>query len=397
MFSEIKEECGIFGIYNNMESDVAGKVYHGIYALQHRGQESCGIVVNDMGLFTQHRDLGLVPEVFTKESIEKLGRGNMAVGHVMNNSGKPDSASVQPTLIKHVKGQMALSYNGCLVNAMELKRQYELGGAIFHNSTDAEVIAYAITEQRLNSKSIEEAVLKAMYNLRGAYCLLVMSPRKLIAVRDPDGLKPLCMGKCADGSIVFASESCALDIIDAKLIRDLLPGEVVVAGDSGITSIKEHCGEKSSMCVFEFVYFARPDSVLEGTTVQTARKKAGEILAAEHPVEADVVIGVPDSGLDAAIGYAEKSGIPYAIGFIKNRYVGRTFIQPSQSEREHSVKIKLNVIREVVAGKRVVLVDDSVVRGTTSIPVVNLLREAGASQVHMRISSPPYMHPCYFG
>jgi amidophosphoribosyltransferase len=292
---------------------------------------------------------------------------------------------------------MSIAHNGNLVNARELREEYEMRGAIFHNTNDTEVISYAITEQRLIQPSIEKAVEQAMYKLKGAYSLVIMSPTKLIALRDPNGFRPLSMGKTKDGAIVFASETCAIDSIDAEFIRDLLPGEMVVVDKDGIRSITTHCGTGSSMCVFEYVYFARPDSVIEGVSVQKARLNAGEILWEEHPVDADVVIGVPDSGLDAALGFSHASGIPYGVGFIKNRYVGRTFIQPTQSQRANSVRIKLNVVKEIVKGKRVVLIDDSIVRGTTCARIVSLLREAGASEVHMRVSSPPFMNPCYFG
>jgi amidophosphoribosyltransferase len=372
--------------------------YYALYALQHRGQESCGIVVNDRGVFNYHKDLGLVPDVFNKENIEKLGEGDIAIGHVRySTTGNCTSQNAQPIVIRHVKGPMSVAQNGNLVNAASLREKFELKGAIFHTTNDTEVIAYAITEQRLIRKSIEEAVEYAMRDLKGAYSLVIMSPRKLIAARDPEGFKPLCMGKTKDGSIVFASETCALDTIDAEYIRDLEPGEIVVVSNEGIKSIKTHCGKKPSICVFEYIYFARPDSVIEGSSVQAARLKAGELLWNEHPIDADVVIGVPDSGLDAALGFSQASGIPYGVGFIKNRYVGRSFIQPSQSQRDNTVRIKLNVVKNVVAGKRVVLIDDSIVRGTTSARIVNLVREAGAKEVHVRISCPPFTNPCYFG
>lgn len=398
MFDKINEECGVFGIYSPKICDVAAKAYMALYALQHRGQESCGIVVNDRGVFTGHKDLGLVPEVFTAENLDKLGTGNIAVGHVRySTTGKPNVINAQPLTVRHVKGSLAIAHNGNLVNARELREQYELKGAIFHTTNDTEVISYVVTEMRLSTPSIEKAVEQAMYKIKGAYSLVVMSPKKLIVARDPQGFKPLCMGKCSDGSIVVASESCALDSIDATFERDIKPGEIVVIDENGIRSINTHCGQKTSMCVFEYVYFARPDSIIEGVSVHKARIKAGEILWNEHPVEADVVVGVPDSGLDAALGFSRASGIPYGVGFIKNRYVGRTFIQPSQKQRTNSVKIKLNVIKEVVRGKRVVLIDDSIVRGTTSARIVNLIREAGATEVHMMISSPPFISECYFG
>ncbi|NLK71075.1 MAG: amidophosphoribosyltransferase [Clostridiales bacterium] len=399
MLNKINEECGVFGIYSKINnSDVTLRTYRALYALQHRGQESCGIVVNDKGVFSYHKDLGLVPEVFDKTHIDRLGDGNISIGHVRySTTGKPNRSNAQPLVVRHIKGPMSIAHNGNLINARQLREEYELKGGIFHNTNDTEVISYVITEQRLIQPSIEKAVEQALYKIKGAYSLIIMSPQKLIAARDPHGFKPLCMGKCSDGSIVFASESCALDSVGAEFERDILPGEIVVVNEEGIRSIKTHCGKKPSLCVFEFVYFARPDSVMEGVTVQTARLRAGKYLWEEHPVDADVVIGVPDSGLDAALGFANASGIPYGVGFIKNRYVGRTFIQPTQAQRTDAVRIKLNVVKEVVKGKKVVLIDDSIVRGTTSARIVNLLREAGAKEVHMRISSPPFTNPCYFG
>ena len=394
----IHEECGVFGIFSQQTGDVAAKTYMALYALQHRGQESCGIVVNDKGVFSYHKDLGLVPEVFNQSHMEKLGLGNIAIGHVRyGTTGGNNRANAQPLVVRHVKGPMAIAHNGNLVNAAELREEYELKGAIFHTTNDTEVISYAITEQRLKFPSIETAVEQAMYRFKGAYSLVIMSPTKLIAARDPNGFRPLCMGRCPDGSLVFTSESCALDSIGAAFIRDLDPGEIVVVDKEGARSIRSHCGKRCNICVFEYVYFARPDSVIEGVCVHRARLRAGEILWKEHPVEADVVIGVPDSGLDAALGLSHASGIPYGVGFIKNRYVGRTFIQPTQKERTDAVRIKLNVVRDVVAGKRVILVDDSIVRGTTSARIVSLIREAGAKEVHVRISSPPFTNPCYFG
>ena len=398
MVTGIHEECGVFGIFSQQTGDVAAKTYMALYALQHRGQESCGIVVNDKGVFSYHKDLGLVPEVFNQSHMEKLGLGNIAIGHVRyGTTGGNNRANAQPLVVRHVKGPMAIAHNGNLVNAAELREEYELKGAIFHTTNDTEVISYAITEQRLKFPSIETAVEQAMYRFKGAYSLVIMSPTKLIAARDPNGFRPLCMGKCPDGSLVFTSESCALDSIGAAFIRDLDPGEIVVVDKEGARSIRSHCGKRCNICVFEYVYFARPDSVIEGVCVHRARLRAGEILWKEHPVEADVVIGVPDSGLDAALGLSHASGIPYGVGFIKNRYVGRTFIQPTQKERTDAVRIKLNVVRDVVAGKRVILVDDSIVRGTTSARIVSLIREAGAKEVHVRISSPPFTNPCYFG
>lgn len=328
--------------------------------------------------------------------LSDLGSGRMAVGHVLYGASNPERADAQPLVVRHIKGSMALAFNGALVNALELKEELELKGAIFHSNSDAEIISHVIINERLHTNSIEEAIEKAMDKLKGAYSMVVMSPQKLMAVRDPQGIRPLAMGKMG-GEIVFASESCAFDSIGAKFVRDVRPGEIIVVDRSGVRSLESHCGQKSGLCVFEYVYTARPDSVIEGESVHMARKRAGAFLAQEHPVEADIVIGSPDSGLDAALGYAEESGIPYGIGFIKNRYIGRTFILPTQKERERAVHIKLNVLEAAVKGKRVVLVDDSIVRGTTSIQITKMLRDAGATEVHLRISSPPFINPCYFG
>ncbi|MCI8553481.1 MAG: amidophosphoribosyltransferase [Clostridiales bacterium] len=398
MFDSIHEECGVFGIYDPTHDNVAASTYFALYALQHRGQESCGIAVNDDGVFRSHRAPGLVPDVFSSDELARLGPGHMAIGHVRySTTGNANVSNAQPLVVRHVKGNMALAHNGNLTNSFELRQQYELEGAIFHGTSDTEVIAHAITRARLEAGSIEKAVEQAMPMLKGAYSLVVMSPRKLIAARDPHGFRPLCMGETADGAVVFASESCALDSVGASFVRDIRPGEIVVATAEGVHSIDTHCGGPSGLCVFEFVYIARPDSVIEGSSVHEARQRAGAFLALEHPIQADVVIGVPDSGLDAALGYARQSGIPYGVGFIKNRYVGRSFIQPTQGQREDAVKIKLNAVRSVVEGKRVIMIDDSIVRGTTSARIVRLLREAGAKEVHMLVSSPPFKYPCYFG
>lgn len=400
MFDQLHEECGVFGIYGNATKDVATSVYYALYALQHRGQESSGIVVNDGGVFSYHKDLGLVHEIFTRDVMEKLGTGNIAIGHCRySTTGNANRSNAQPLVVRHVKGPMSIAHNGNLTNARELREEYELKGGIFHNTSDTEVISYVITEQRLLHSSIEGAVEAAMSRLEGAYSLVMMSPTKLLACRDPLGYRPLCLGKTAEGDFVVASETCAFDSIGAEYLRDIDPGELVVIDRNGVRSIRTHCPAdgKSHICVFEYVYFARPDSVIEGVSVHKARMRAGEFLWKEHPVEADVVVGVPDSGLDAALGLAQASGIPYGVGFIKNRYVGRTFIQPTQGMRENAVRIKLNAISETVKGKRVILVDDSIVRGTTSARIVNLIRDAGAKEVHMRISSPPFINPCYFG
>lgn len=398
MFNSIHEECGVFGIFENNTTYVARTAYLALYALQHRGQESCGIAVNDDGVFTHHRGDGLVPDVFTKDRLEALGQGNMAIGHVRySTTGGKNHNNIQPLVIRHIKGNLAVAHNGNLVNAQEIRKSFELGGAIFHGTSDTESIAYAIVKERLASKSTEEAVSKVMNRLKGAYSCIVMTATKLIAFRDPMGFRPLCIGKTDGGAYVIASESCALDTIGAHFIRDIKPGEIVTVSTQGVSSDTTHCGGKCGLCVFEYIYFARPDSVIEGSSVQHARMKAGEYLAKESPVDADIVIGVPDSGLDAALGYSRESGIPYGIGFIKNKYIGRSFIQPNQDQREDAVRIKLNVIKENIKNKRVIMIDDSIVRGTTCARIVSLLREAGAKEVHMRVSSPPFKFPCYFG
>lgn len=398
-FDKLHEECGVFGIFRkDGRTGVVPEAYHALYALQHRGQESCGVAINQNGVISCFKDVGLVTDVFTKEMLEKLPEGSMAVAHCLyGTQATKNRDNAQPMLINHRKGALALCNNGVLANASELREELADQGAIFHATSDAEVIAYIIAQERLKVHSIEEAVANAMERMMGAYSMVMMSPKKLIAARDPNGFRPLCMGETEEGDVVFASESCALDAIGARFIRDIQPGEVVVASQEGVRTLSCKRKAKSSLCVFEFIYFARPDSVVEGSSVHVARKRAGAFLALEHPAQADVVIGVPDSGLDAAIGFARQSGIPYGIGFIKNKYIGRTFIQPTQKERANSVRIKLNAVRSTVEGKRVVLVDDSIVRGTTSAHIVSLLREAGASEVHMRLSSPPFKYMCYFG
>ncbi len=397
--SSLREECGVFGVFSPQTSDVASTAYYGLFALQHRGQESCGIVVNDDGIFQSYKDTGLVNDVFTPQILEKLGEGNMAVGHVRyGTTGGNDRSNAQPIVVNHIKGRMALAHNGNIVNCEQLRRELELEGSIFSTTSDTEVISYIITKERLKAPSIEQAVNQAMRRVKGAYSLVIMSPSKLIAVRDAHGFRPLCYGKTEDGRYVVASESCALDAVSAKFIRDIRPGEILVFDQNGARSITDHCGEADgSLCVFEYIYFARPDSVIDGCSVHNARMRAGAFLALEHPVQADVVIGVPDSGLDAAVGYAKQAGIPYEIGFIKNKYIGRTFIQPGQKSREDKVKIKLNPIADVVRGKRIVMIDDSIVRGTTSARIVKLLREEGAKEIHMRVSAPPFLNPCYYG
>ncbi len=396
---KINEECGVFGIFSEKKIDVAHLAYYGLFALQHRGQESAGIVVNDDGVFRTHKDDGLVNDVFTPAVMDKLGEGNMAVGHVRyGTTGSKGLANAQPIVVRHIKGSMALAHNGNLVNSYELRTMLEEQGSIFHSTSDTEVISYMITKERINACSIEEAVDRAMKKIKGAYSLVIMSPQKMIAVRDPNGFHPLCYGRRKDGAYVIASETCALDAVGAKFVRDVLPGEMVVFTKGGVLSVKDNCGTaKPSMCIFEYIYFARPDSMLDGCSVHEARIRAGEFLAEDYKVNADIVIGVPDSGIDAAIGYSRRSGVTYGVGLIKNKYIGRTFIAPGQKSRENLVRIKLNAVPSTVKGKKVIMVDDSIVRGTTSAPIVKLLRDAGAKEVHMMVAAPPFLNPCYYG
>ncbi len=395
----IHEECGVFGVYSQRQEDVASLVYYGLYALQHRGQEGCGIVVNDDGVFSAHKGLGLVSEVFTADVMGRFPSGKLAVGHARyGTTGGSNLANCQPIQVNHLKGKLALAHNGNLSNALRLRQELELSGAIFHTTSDTETIAYMITRERITAPSIQEAVSRAMDKLEGAFSLVMMSSTKLIALRDPNGFRPLCYGQMSDGSYVVASESCSLNAVGARFQRDLLPGEILTFDGKGVHSDTTHCGKApKKLCIFEYIYFARPDSVIDGVCVHEARKRAGQILSQAHPVEADIVIGVPDSGLDAALGYAQASGIPYGIGLIKNKYIGRTFISPGQDHRVDQVKIKLSPVESAVRGKRVILVDDSIVRGITSGRIVRLLREAGAREIHMRISAPPFLHPCYYG
>ena len=389
----------VFGIFGTETADVASSVYYGLYALQHRGQASTGIVVNDDGVFHAYKDSGIVNEVFTPNVLNSLGLGQMAVGNVRyGTSATKDRINAEPIVVNHSKGRMAISIDGKLVNAAQLKEEMELQGSIFHTGNDAEIISAVIIKERITSASIEEAVTKALARLDGAYSLILMSPQKMIAARDPNGIKPLCYGQRGDGEYVISSESCALASVGAVHIRDIKKGEVVVFTKDGIRSIDVHCQDKPErMCVFEYLYTARPDSTIAGCSVHLARKRAGAFLAKAYPTDADVVIGAPDSGIDAAIGYAEQSGIPYGLGLIKNKYIGRTFIDPGQNVREDKVKIKLNPVVETVKGKRVILVDDSIVRGTTCARVVKLLREAGAKEIHVRSSAPAFLNPCYYG
>ena len=397
---KLHEECGVFGIARLSDDsvDVREETRYALYALQHRGQESCGISVNDHGVITTVKDVGLVPEVLCNDRLETLPDGQMAIGHVRYaTTGSANAINAQPIFIRHAKGTLSLAHNGNLTNAAAIRQEYQNQGIVFHTTNDTEVIAYTIAKERLTSSCIEEAVEKTMEKIVGAYSLVILSPRKLIAARDPMGFRPLVIGTLPGGGYVFASETCALDAVGAKYLRDVKPGEIVEVIEGKLQTYKQGKDRAEGFCVFEFIYFARPDSVLEGQSVHRARKLAGALLAKAHPVDADVVIGVPDSGLDAAQGYAAESGIPYGVGLLKNRYIGRTFIQPKQSQRENSVKIKLNAISSTVKGKRVVMIDDSIVRGTTSQRIVKLLRDAGATEVHMRVTAPPFTNPCYFG
>ena len=389
----------VFGIFGTETANVASSVYYGLYALQHRGQASSGIVVNDDGVFHAYKDSGLVNEVFTPNVLNSLGLGQMAVGNVRYGTlGTKDRVNAEPILVNHSKGKMAITFDGKLVNSAQLKKEMEMQGLIFHTMSDAEIISAAIIKERITSSSIEEAVNKAVAKLEGAYAMIVMSPQKMIAVRDEQGLKPLSFGQRSDGEYVISSETCALNSVGATFLRDIKPGEIVVFKKDGVHSIEDHVGKRAErMCVFEYLYTARPDSEIANCSVHLARKRAGAMLAKSCPVEADVVIGAPDSGIDAAIGYAEESGIPYGLGLIKNKYIGRTFIDPGQNVREDKVKIKLNPVPETVKGKRVILVDDSIVRGTTMVRVVKLLRDAGATEIHVRSTAPEFRNPCYYG
>ena len=399
---KLREECGVFGIYDLDGKDVAASIYYGLFALQHRGQESCGIAVSETngpkGKVSSFKGMGLVNEVFTGEELDQM-KGDIGVGHVRySTAGASTRENAQPLVLNYVKGTLALAHNGNLINAPELREELAYSGAIFQTTIDSEVVAYHIARERVNTKDVESAVLNAMKKIKGAYSLVIMSPRKLIGARDPYGFKPLCIGK-RENAYIITSETCALETLGAEYIRDIEPGEVVTITKNGIKSDTSMClpKEKQARCIFEYIYFARPDSHIDGVSVYGSRIRAGKFLAMDSPVEADIVVGVPESGNAAAMGYAMESGIPYGTAFVKNGYVGRTFIKPKQSTRESSVKIKLNVLREAVAGKRVIMIDDSIVRGTTSDRIVKMLREAGATEVHMRVSSPPFLWPCYFG
>lgn len=397
----IHEECGVFGIFNrNLEHDAVQETYLALYALQHRGQVSCGIAARNGDNVDCITELGTVPDVFNKDKLASLtasGKGNVAIGHVRYSAqGEEEEINSQPMVMSYAEGSISIVNNGSLVSTAKLRKELEAGGSVFQTNSNAEMIVHLIVGHRLQTENIEKAISKAMGELEGAYSFIIMSPKKLIAVRDPKGFRPLCYGKLGN-SYVIASESCAIQSIGGEVIRDIEPGEILVITEDAVYSNKDNCGQKTSMCIFEHVYLARPDSVIDGASVHRARLNAGKFLAIEHPVEADVVVGVPDSGIDAAIGYANESGIPFGLGLIKNRYIGRTFIQTTQRQRERSVQIKLNPLGNEIEGKRIVLVDDSIVRGTTCAKLIKKLRDAGAKEIHMRISSPPFINPCYFG
>lgn len=402
VMSKLHEECGVFGIYDFDGGDIASSVYYGLLALQHRGQESCGIAVGDTDgprKVAAHKGMGLVNEVFTPEILESM-HGDIGIGHTRySTAGSSTRENAQPLVLNYFKGTLAVAHNGNLVNAPELRRELEYSGAIFQTTIDSEVIAYHIARARIQAPTAEEAVSRAMDKIQGAYSLVVMSPRKLIGARDPYGFRPLCIGK-RENTYILASETCALHTIGAEFVRDVEPGEIVsISPKNGIVSDKSHClpKEKEARCIFEYIYFARPDSHFDGISVYGSRIRAGKYLAMDSPAEADLVVGVPESGNAAALGYSLQSGIPYGTAFVKNSYIGRTFIKPKQSNRESSVNVKLSVLKEAVDGKRVIMIDDSIVRGTTSDRIVRMLREAGAKEVHMRVSSPPFLYPCYFG
>ena len=397
---KLHEECGVFGIFTPDNKDAKHSLYYGLCALQHRGQESAGMALCDtdgpMGNIYHHKGMGLVSEVFHKETLDTL-TGNIGIGHVRySTTGQSCIENAQPLILNYLKGTLALVHNGNIKNAAELRDSLQKEGAIFRGTTDSEVIAYLIAKERTKCGTIEEAVTKVAGFLKGGYALIVMSPRKIIGIRDPLGLKPLCLGSRGK-EYILSSESCALNAIDAEFVRDIEPGEIVSITKDGISSDRSLCQCKHAHCIFEYIYFARLDSCMDGISVYNSRIKAGRLLAQSYPVDADLVVGVPDSGLTAAIGYSQESGIPFGLAFYKNSYVGRTFIKPTQKERESAVHMKLSVLPEVVRGKRLVLIDDSIVRGTTIAGLITLLKKAGAVSVHVRISSPPFLYPCYYG
>lgn len=397
---KLHEECGVFGIFTPDNKDAKHSLYYGLCALQHRGQESAGMALCDtdgpMGNIYHHKGMGLVSEVFHKETLDTL-TGNIGIGHVRySTTGQSCIENAQPLILNYLKGTLALVHNGNIKNAAELRDSLQKEGAIFRGTTDSEVIAYLIAKERTKCGTIEEAVTKVAGFLKGGYALIVMSPRKIIGIRDPLGLKPLCLGRRGK-EYILSSESCALNAIDAEFVRDIEPGEIISITKDGISSDRSLCQCKHAHCIFEYIYFARLDSCMDGISVYNSRIKAGRLLALSYPVDADLVVGVPDSGLTAAVGYSQESGIPFGLAFYKNSYVGRTFIKPTQKERESAVHMKLSVLPEVVRGKRLVLIDDSIVRGTTIAGLITLLKKAGAVSVHVRISSPPFLYPCYYG
>lgn len=395
-----REECGVFGVYGAEGENVVKEIYYGLLALQHRGQESAGISVTDTtgpkGNIVTKKGMGLVSEVFSHLDLTEL-KGNIGVGHVRySTTGESCVQNAQPIAMNYIKGSLALVHNGNITNAQEIKTEQMYRGQAHYTTTDSEVLSYEIVSARTRTASIEEAVREAAGKLRGGFACLVMSPRKLAGFRDPFGIKPLVIGRVR-GSYVFASESAAIRAVGGELIRDILPGEIVTVTERGLSSDTSLCGGKRAHCVFEYIYFARRDSCIDGVEVQTARERAGAALAMRNPVEADLVAGVPDSGLAAAEGYSASSGIPFALIFHKNSYIGRSFIKPTPEERSEAVHHKLSVLKTKVMGKRIVLIDDSIVRGTTMASIVSMLREAGALKVHVRISSPPFLYPCFYG
>jgi amidophosphoribosyltransferase len=389
---------GVFGVSRTKKQDVAKLAYYAAFALQHRGQETCGIAVNDQGVFKTYKDVGLATDVLDKEALRRLGEGQMAIGqNLYGTKIQVNRFNAQPMTINHIKGTMALGLDGAIVNAARLRKELELKGVIFHSVSEAEILSGQLIQARLHAASMEDAVLETMAKLQGAYSFVSMTPQKLIGVRDPYGVRPLCIGKLDDGYVI-SSESCAVVAVGGEFVRDVRPGEVVVIEDGELTSYTDYCNDESkALCSFEYIYFARPDSVVEGNGIHETRMNLGKLLAKAHPVDADVVIGVPDSGLNAAMGYATESGIPYGIGFLKNKYIGRSFIAPEMEERELLVRIKLNAISSTVKDKRVVVVDDSIVRGVTSARFIRILREAGAKEIHVRSSAPPFIDECFYG
>ena len=399
-FDKLHEECGVFGILDSKGENVAHTIYYGLCALQHRGQESAGIAVcnteGPLGNLLCHKNMGLVNEIFSPDILSEL-TGNIGIGHVRySTTGESTIKNAQPIAINYFKGTLALVHNGNITNMDELKISLQENGAIFHSTTDSEIITYQIALERTKTNSIEEAVYKTARKIKGGFALIIMSPQKMIGVRDPYGLKPLCLGK-RNGSYILASESCALNAVGAEFVRDILPGEIITIQKNDIKNNYALCNQTHAHCIFEYIYFARLDSTMDGINIYDARVRAGEALAKSYPVEADLVVGVPDSGIAAAMGYAKQSHIPYGIAFQKNSYVGRTFIKPTQNERETAVQIKLNVISSTIKDKRIILIDDSIVRGTTISKLIIMLKKAWAKEVHVRISSPPFLYPCYYG